>query len=150
MPSKQPEKENLYAHRMERQINNYYIDDKSCWRHRNKPCDRYGYVKLMAPDHKSYRVHRLSYVLYKGQFDLNLEVCHTCDTANCMNPDHLYLDTHKGNMQDRINKGRHWRAVSNDDISLMVVYREMGKTQEEISMLVGVSQSTVSRYLNGN
>ena len=33
--------------------------------------------------------------------------CHTCDNGRCINPNHIFLSNHKGNMRDAVLKGRH-------------------------------------------
>lgn len=55
---------------------------------------------------RNVRVHRLSYLSYKGEIIDDRMVCHTCDVRNCWNPDHLFLGTAKDNVDDMLSKGR--------------------------------------------
>jgi len=63
----------------------------------------YGYVTYEG---KSKLVHRVSYIVFKGEIPKGKLVCHTCDNRRCINPDHLWLGTHKDNAQDAFKKGR--------------------------------------------
>jgi len=72
-----------------------------CWLW-NLTKDRYGYG-IIRIDGKNKRVHRLSAIKFLG-LDPNTDLlaCHKniCHNKNCWNPDHLYIGTHKDNMND--------------------------------------------------
>lgn len=51
--------------------------------------------------------HRVSYELYKGyRPSPDEEVCHKCDVTCCVNPYHLFIGSHKDNMEDMVKKER--------------------------------------------
>ncbi len=50
--------------------------------------------------------HRFSYSIFNKDLCSHRLVCHKCDNPCCVNPDHLFLGTHKDNTQDMLRKGR--------------------------------------------
>lgn len=55
---------------------------------------------------------RLVFCATQGEFDPQLDVCHTCDTPPCVSPVHLWLGSRSQNIKDSVQKGRHFLAAS--------------------------------------
>ena len=114
-----------------------------------------GYAQIWF-ERKRYYVHRLSYELHNGPIPKGIEVCHTCDVPSCINPSHLFLGTHKENMQDRAAKKRgcrggkhHWSKLTEADVANIRAERAAGKTLRQIAPLFGVTHSAISAIVIG-
>ena len=89
----------------ERFMNKIVINELSgCWEWQAAK-NNIGYA-FIRDGNKMRTAHRVSYELHKGDIPRGLCVCHSCDNPMCVNPDHLWLGTHKDNLTDMKLKGR--------------------------------------------
>lgn len=107
--------------------------------------------------------HIVAWYVYHGEWPgLNdegkqLEVCHRCDNPPCVRGSHLFLGTHKENVQDMLLKGRankpkcskHWSTdlTEKDVAKIRKLYVPGVISQREIAEMFDVDQSTISLML---
>ena len=77
---------------------------KNCWLWTGQLSPN-GYGILSATEWGN-SAHRISWNIFKGKIDGELLVLHKCDVKTCVNPDHLFLGTHKDNSNDKVAKNR--------------------------------------------
>lgn len=85
----------------------YLISEDGCWEWIPNENSRYGVFYING---KTVRANRASWIIHNGDIPGGLIVCHTCDNTRCVNPEHLWLGTHKSNALDRESKGRGRKA----------------------------------------
>jgi hypothetical protein len=61
---------------------------------------------------------RVAWMLTHGPIPDGGLVCHSCDNPSCVNTDHLFLGTHRANMDDMVAKGRQPQGVRNGQSKL--------------------------------
>jgi hypothetical protein len=80
------------------------LSENDCWEFNGARCTAgYGQVWIYP---KVVYAHRVAWILTHGAIPKGMFVCHKCDNPPCCNPKHLFLGTHKDNMEDSKNKGR--------------------------------------------
>lgn len=86
------------------------------------------------------KAHIKSYELFKGTIPKGLQVCHSCDNPPCINPDHLFLDTPKGNTEDMVRKGRQAKGEAS-------YHSKLTEEQvKEIRRLYGLNDSNLNKF----
>jgi hypothetical protein len=86
------------------------VDKKStdeCWLWTGS-FDKDGYGQMRDGIRKIQdRGHKFSYRLHFGEIPVGMCICHKCDNPSCVNPDHLFLGSHRANQDDKMAKNRH-------------------------------------------
>ena len=70
--------------------------DGQCWRWTGSTSNGYGYVFNLGRLHPA---HRVSYLVFSGHFDQDLQIDHLCRVRCCVNPSHLEAVTQKENIR---------------------------------------------------
>lgn len=130
--------------------NKIKIDEKGCWIWQAQILP-VGYGAFWLSSHKrSITAHRASWILHHGEIPDGLWVLHKCDVYSCANPDHLFLGTHKDNMDDMRRKGRQPKQIKkipdHEEIKVLNLYLS-GVGQRKIAKLYNVSQRCIQRVL---
>lgn len=114
-------------------------DAGSCWEWTAyKQGKGYG---LIGTANGSARAHRISWRIHNGPIPKGLFVLHRCDNPACVNPDHLFLGTHKDNMSDRQRKKRHAYGTRNGNAKL---------NPESVRAIRALAQQSISRRIIAN
>jgi hypothetical protein len=91
--------------------------------------------------------HRFAWSVYRGHLPKSALVLHRCDNPCCVNPQHLFLGSQQENIEDRNQKQRQARGVSNASAKLtedqVQAIRGGAKRDGEWAQMLGVTKSTV-------
>ena len=125
---------------------------KGCWEWTGAKTNGYGMLKVGCRVHQA--THVLFYLRHGHWPEKGRTANHHCDNPGCINPQHLYLGTHKSNARDRDHRGRSnyfkgerngMSKLTDDDVLEIKELLVKGLlTQEDIGKSFGVSQPTIS------
>lgn len=141
--------------------------DKSgeCWMWTGAPGDGYGYFGGIRGEKTA---HRANYIIEHGSIPDGAFICHHCDTVGCVRPSHLYAGDARTNAIDMSDRNRfnarsgelhpskfHSHPVQRTETVLkaaaywLAVREELGLTQFQMALALGVTTSTISRIERG-
>lgn len=106
----------------------------------NKP-GKNGYSQKSINGIQDYE-HRWQWKRYFGYIPVGMFVCHRCDNRWCVNPEHLFLGTHKDNMQDMKNKNRQ-RKSKMFDLGDVEHIQKSTFSQRALAKYYGCSQAMI-------
>lgn len=112
----------------------------------------YGGFAMKRPDgqYGPAYAHRVAWELTHGPIPDNQHVLHACDVPRCVNPAHLFLGTHRDNMQDASAKQRLSNPRKrNRRIKAEVIRRYLagGVTAQALADAHGIHTMTVHRWI---
>ena len=138
--------------RTEKEIE-YDVDSNGCWNCTSHDAKSTGYPKAKRYEVQE-GIHRIMYrqhILNGNKIPDDLYVLHTCDNTMCINPEHLFLGTHKENMDDMYNKGRGTKAKGENsglskltDQQVIEIRNITTETHKSIAIKYNVDRSLVS------
>ena len=116
-----------------------------------------GYGTFAETPYKRTLAHRMAWQLTHGKSaPVGMDLCHSCDNRQCVNPAHLFVGTRKDNIHDCIAKGRsakgerHGRSrLTQDDVRWIREWRAAGWSPRLLAIACGVHQSHISHICAG-
>lgn len=134
--------------RLKKSFEKKVIKQEGCWDWKGA-CQKSGYITIRFNVGKI-GGHRASWLIYKGEVPVGLQVNHHCDNRRCTNPEHLYVGTRKQNDQDKVTRNRQAKGSKNGSSKLteqqvekILQLIKSGKTDTKIANDFNVSPACI-------
>ncbi len=123
------------------------VSASGCWLLASK---RYPSVLVLGV---RIQAHRFAWEYFYGKkMPEGCDACHTCDTKNCVNPEHIWPGSRTDNMRDAAAKGRTGsanRKLSVDDVRHIRAALASGIPVTKLAVKFGVHHATISEIGSG-
>lgn len=124
---------------------NFEVTEDGCWTWSGLRCPRTGYGRLRLTGFRGDAAHRISYFAHRGPFDYSLVLLHSCDNPPCINHRHLQPGTVLENNQDRAEKGRSSRVLTDTTVLRVRELLGWGWSLSAISRETGAAVGSVAQ-----
>jgi hypothetical protein len=112
-----------------------------------------GYGLARVPGVGMRGAHRAAWLILRGPIPDGMEVCHKCSNRLCVDVDggHLYLGTHRQNLDDAIRSGTRDQRLTEADVLAIRAEAATGPrgTQAALARRFGVSTATIANVVTG-
>jgi len=127
------------------------LTETGCWHWTAALVRGYGKTSVHIDGRKrQVFAHRVAWELTRGKIPDGLLALHRCDNPRCVNPDHLFLGTHKDNVADMHSKlrgqhgERHWKSkLSEDQVREIRRRFSSGEPKRGLARAFGMDKSTI-------
>ena len=142
------------------------LNNNACWKW-NAYTDKYGYGRFSL-GRITAQAHRVAYIINRGDIPDGMQILHKCDNPPCVNPNHLFSGTNLDNVNDKVRKGRQYKAgrlkghdtslghkngmsklTDEDVIKIKFHLKEDILNQRQLSEIFNVSEAQISRIKSG-
>lgn len=138
---------------LEKLAEKYTVSSNGCWEWKKPRPD--GRANTFLYQGKVQIAYRAAWKIYNGPIPDNLCVLHHCDNGLCVNPNHLFLGTHKDNYEDMRLKGRSNTAKGESKKSSKLTEKDIIEiktsllSRKELTLKFGVNRQTIADVLEG-
>ena len=113
----------------------------------------YGFANPPKRKKNNELAHRASYRIFRGEIPEGMIVAHACDNPYCVNPNHLWLATHKQNSKDMVLKNRSAKGekcgkskLTDEQVSFI---RESNLSHRKLGEMFNVSHANIGYIKRG-
>ncbi len=135
-------------------ISNIITNDDGCWLWQG-PYLPNGYGRTTRYQYEQ-KVHRVSFILFKGDIPAGMVIRHTCDIKHCCNPEHLLLGTDSDNKRDAVERGlltppigRALKITNEQVIKIRELHATGEYTITDLALQFYISRRQINRILTG-